>query len=106
MKTSFFSPPKGLLPRALTALCIGFGCTWPLLQALDLYASASLCAMCCAGVVLLDSLLGCVPRLRGLVSPLLLCLLGYVLWPYRTHIPAITQAQTASGTNTAQHHSS
>ena len=92
MKTPFFSPPKGLALRALTALCIGFGCTWPLVLALRLTAPAAFCALCCAGVVLADSLGACMPRLRGAAYALVLGALIYALWPYRDQLYAIRQS--------------
>ena len=71
MKTPFFTLPKGLVPRMLTALCIGFGCTWPLLLAMNLTASAMFCLSCCALVALADAAGDCLPRLRPLLYPLI-----------------------------------
>ena len=94
MKTPFFSPPKALLLHALTTLCIGFGCSWPLLLALNLTASPSLCAACCCAVTLLFALMECLPRLRASEYPLLLFVLAAVVWPYRDHLQAISHALT------------
>ena len=94
MKTPFFSIPKGLVLHAVTALCIGFGCTWPLLLAMDLVSSAAFCAACCAAVTLAYALFDCVPRLRFAVYPLLLAALAALVWPYRTQLQAISHALT------------
>ena len=94
MKTPFFSIPKGLFLHALITLCIGFGCTWPLLPALNLTASMPLCLACCCAVTLLFSLLDCLPRLRLWACPLLLAALAAVVWPYRDHLQAISHALT------------
>ncbi|MBR4039430.1 MAG: transglutaminase domain-containing protein [Clostridia bacterium] len=94
MKTSFFSIPKGLALRAVTAICIGFGCTWPLLLAMDLVSSAALCASCCAFVALLYAVFDCMPRLRSAVYPLLFAALCCTVWPYRSQLQAFSHALT------------
>ncbi|MGN0775225.1 MAG: transglutaminase family protein [Candidatus Ventricola sp.] len=94
MKTPFFSVPKGLLVHALATLCIGLGCTWPLLLAMNLAASAPLCAACCALVALLFALGDCVPRLRAAVYPLLLLALAAIAFSYRDQTAAVSGALT------------
>lgn len=94
MNTPFFSVPKGLLVHALATLCIGFGCTWPLLLAMNLAASAPLCAACCALVALLFALGDCMPRLRAAVYPLLLAALAAVALSYRDQAAAVSGALT------------
>ncbi|MDY4855991.1 MAG: hypothetical protein SO155_08250, partial [Candidatus Ventricola sp.] len=76
MKKPSFSIPKGLALHALATLCIGLGCAWPLLLAMNLAASWPLCAACCALVALLFALGDCMPRLRAAVYPLLLLALA------------------------------
>ena len=39
MKKPSYSIPKGLALHALATLCIGLGCAWPLLLAMNLAAS-------------------------------------------------------------------
>ena len=94
MKTPFFSIPKGFVLQVLITLCVGFGCAWPLLLALNLTAPASLCAVCCCAVTGLYAALDCLPRLRGLAYPLLLAALIAIAWPYRDHLQAISHALT------------
>ncbi|MBQ7886712.1 MAG: transglutaminase domain-containing protein [Clostridia bacterium] len=94
MKTPFFSIPQSLALHAITTLCIGFGCAWPLLLAMGLPVTVGLCAACCAGVTLLYALMDCLPRLRFCAYPLLLAALIAVLWPYRDHLQAISHALT------------
>lgn len=93
MKT-LFSPPKDLFLHALLTLCIGFGCAWPLLLALDLAASASLCAACCAGVTLLYALGDCLPRLRPAIPMLLFAALAAVVLAHRGQIAGLSNALT------------
>jgi len=92
MKTPFFSIPKGLALHALITLCVGYGCAWPLLLALNLPVSASLCAICCCAVTLLFALLDCLPRLQAWAHPLLFAALAALAWPYRDHLQAISHA--------------
>lgn len=92
MKTPFFSIPRGLPLHAVTTLCIGFGCTWPLLQAMDLVSSAVLCLAFCALFTLIYSLSDCIPRLRTAVYPLMLLALGCFVWPYRDQLQPIAHA--------------
>ena len=92
MKTPFFSIPKGFLLHALTTLCIGFGCSWPLLLAMELPVSPAACAACCAAVALLFALLDCLPRLRFCAYPLLLGALIAAVWPYRDQVQAVSHA--------------
>ena len=94
MKTPFFSLPQGLALHAVTAFCIGFGCSWPLLLAMNLPVPALLCASCCALVTLALFLPDCLPRLRAVSYPLLLAALLAVLWPYRNQLQAVSHALT------------
>jgi len=94
MKTPFFSVPQGIFPHTLVTWCIGFGCTWPLLLAIDLVVPAAFCAACCAAVALAYALLDCMPRLRAVVYPLLLAAILAVVWPYRDHLQALSHALT------------
>ncbi len=94
MKTPFFAFPQGLVLRAITALCIGFGCSWPLLLVLQFPVSAPLCAACCALVTLALFLPDCLPRLRAVSYLLLLSALAFVVWPYRDQLQAISHAFT------------
>lgn len=94
MKTPFFSIPQGLLRHALATLCIGFGCTWPLLLAMSLPVCAAFCAGCCCAVTLLYALTDCMPRLRPAGHAVLLLALFGLLWPYRDHLQAISRALT------------
>lgn len=88
------SIPRNLLLHALATLCIGFGCAWPLLLAMNLAASAPLCAACCALVALLFALSDCVPRLRAAVYPLLLLSLAAIVFVYRGQAAAVSGALT------------
>ena len=92
MNKPLFSVPKGLLLHTLITLCISFGCAWPLLLAMGLAASASLCFACCALVALLFALGDCMPRLRGAVYPLLLAALLAAALPYRDQAAAFSGA--------------
>lgn len=94
MKKPAFSLPKDLLLHALGTLCIGFGCAWPLLLAMNLAASAPLCAACCALVALLFALGDCMPRLRAAVYPLLLLALAGIVFVYRGQAAAVSCALT------------
>ena len=94
MKKPSFSIPKGLALHALATLCIGLGCAWPLLLAMNLAASWPLCAACCALVALLFALGDCVPRLRAAVYPLLLLALAGIVFAYRDQAAAVSGALT------------
>lgn len=94
MKTSFFLIPQNLALHALTALCIGFGCSWPLLLAMDLAVSPLLCAGCCAVVALTLALFDCLPRLRFAAHLLFPAALAAILWPYRDQLQSISHALT------------
>lgn len=88
------SIPRDLLLHALSTLCIGFGCAWPLLLAMNLAASAPLCAACCALVALLFAMGDSVPRLRAAVYPLLLLGLTATVFAYRDQAAAVSGALT------------
>ena len=92
MKTPFFSIPRNLALQMLITLCVGFGCAWPLLLALNLPVSASLCSICCCSVALLFSLADCFPRLQAWAHPLLFAVLAALVWPYRDHLQPISHA--------------
>ena len=94
MKTPFFLIPKGLALHTLTALCIGFGCSRPLLLAMDLAVSPLLCAGCCAVVALTLALFDCLPRLRFAAHLLFPAALAAILWPYRDQLQSISHALT------------
>ena len=94
MKTPFFFVPQGLALHTLTALCIGFGCSLPLLSAMDLAVSPSLCAVCCAAVALTLALFDCLPRLRFAAHLLFPAALAVILWPYRDQMQSISHALT------------
>jgi len=92
MKTPFFSIPRHLALHTLATLCISLGGAYPLLLAMDIAASPALCAACCACAALCLMALDCLPRLRGLAYPLLLCAMIAVLLPYRDQTQAVTAA--------------
>ena len=94
MKKPSFSIPKGLALHALATLCIGLGCAWPLLLAMNLAASWPLCAACCALVALLFALGDCMPRLRAAVYPLLLLALAGIVFAYRDQAAAVSGSLT------------
>lgn len=94
MKKPLFSVPRGLVLHMLMTLCIGFGCTWPLLLAMNLAPSLPLCAACCALCTLCFALGDCIPRLRAAVYPALLLVILGVVWSYRHQFPAISSALT------------
>lgn len=94
MKTPLFSPPEHVLVHALTTLCIGAGCVYPLSLSLGLSAPAPLILGCCGGVALLFAALDCLPRLRALAYPMLLAAMAAVVLVYRSSLPAIGAALT------------
>lgn len=94
MKTPLFSPPEHLLLHALTTLCIGAGCVYPLALSVGLSAPAPLILICCGSVALLFAALDCLPRLRALAYPLLLAAMAAVVFSFRAQLPAIGAALT------------
>ena len=92
MKARFFSPPKGLLLHTVMTACIGAGLTLPLLDAMQLAASFSLCAAASIATALLLAALDCVPRLRTLAYPLMLGALLWLFMRYRDQMTAIGHA--------------
>lgn len=94
MKNPFTLPPAGTALCALSSLLFGLGSAYPLLAALDLPVSFSLCALCCASAVLGFLLLSCIKPLRGMIYPLLMLGMLLPFWPYRTQLPALGNALT------------
>ena len=94
MKNPFSLPPPGAALCALSSLLFGLGAAYPLLAALDLPVSFSLCAACCALAALGFVLLSCVKPLRGAFYPLLMIGMLLPLYPYRAQLPALGNALT------------
>lgn len=92
MKKPLFALPQGLAMRVLITLCVGVGCAYPLLLALEMPNAFPLCMAVCAGAALLMAALECIPRLRGLFYPLLLLAMAACLAPYYRQLDAVSAA--------------
>ncbi|MBQ4265122.1 MAG: transglutaminase domain-containing protein [Clostridia bacterium] len=94
MKKPFFVFPRSLPLHTLLTLCIGFGCTWPLLPAMDLFAAPAFCLLCCALTALVFALSDCLPRLSGLIQLFIPASLLVLVWVFRDHTQAVLSALT------------
>ena len=94
MKTPFFTLPRHLLLHAVSTLCIGLGCAYPLATAMHLFEPGPLCLAVCACAALFFALLDCMPRLRGIAYPLVFLALFSLVWQYRDQAQAVSAALT------------
>ena len=94
MKKPFFQLPDGLLPNALIALTTGTGCTLALSCSLGLTVTPLFIAAVCLTMVLVLTVLDCMPRLNVLFWPLLLAGLAWLFSQHSGKLPAIRNAFT------------
>lgn len=94
MKIPFISIPRHLPMHVLSAMCIGFGCAYPLSIAMNLFTSWRLCAMVCVCTSLFFALLDCIPKLRTLAHLLLFVLFASFVYQHKEHTQAIGAALT------------
>ena len=94
MKNPFAKPPAGTALCALQGLLLGLGTAYPLLAALSLPVSFSLCAAFCAAAAALYLLLSCIKPLRRLYEVLLLAAMLALFRPYFSQLDALGNALT------------